>query len=306
MFKTIKEKIISKLRFELGITKLEEEKESLFYLFNNCLDITKMPPTKDPDLRILQKCDALLLAIFDKLCKKHNLRYWLHWGTLLGAVRHRGFIPWDDDVDIAMPREDINKVLPLMKEEIESFGFSMEYSRMHPLRGLVLSYKEKEVGLWIDIFPLDQCTSNDDISKIHKAIMQYRRFFWTNKYSEEEGVLTEKKKEVLSSLPKGNIDYYLIALEVREGVTECLAIPKSEIYPLARMNFEGYELNVPSMSNIHLKRLFGDNFMDFPHNAINNHGQNNSFAKRAKANGIDMNEVYNYLLEIYNKVSQEI
>ena len=56
-----------------------------------------------------------LLIKFDKLCQENNLKYSLAYGTLLGAVRHKGYIPWDDDIDVMMPREDYNKLLSIKK-----------------------------------------------------------------------------------------------------------------------------------------------------------------------------------------------
>jgi len=53
-----------------------------------------------------------LLLAFDKICQENQLTYWLDHGTLLGAVRHQGFIPWDDDLDVSMPREDYEKLVP--------------------------------------------------------------------------------------------------------------------------------------------------------------------------------------------------
>ena len=58
-----------------------------------------------------------MMKIFDELCKENNFEYWLDFGNLLGAVRHKGFIPWDDDVDLGMPREDYEKFIELYKND---------------------------------------------------------------------------------------------------------------------------------------------------------------------------------------------
>ncbi len=297
-----KRKIISKIKYELGITRLQEENESFYFLLNNCIDITKIPPTKDPDLRILQKCDALLLVIFDKLCQKYNLSYWLHWGTLIGAVRHKGFIPWDDDVDVAMPREDFDKVLHLMKQDIEKMGFKITYSNIHPLRGMVLSCGEN-TGVWLDIFPLDTCVTNDDEKQIYSAMKTYRHFFWENNQLSGESLM-KKKEEILATCPKGVTKYYLPAMEVWKGASEYAAYRSTDIFPLKKMNFEGFDLNVPCNSHDYLCMSFKSNYMEFPRCAINNHGQANSLpmSKRAQANGIDMNEVYEHLKSIYESL----
>ena len=60
-----------------------------------------------------------LLVSFDKVCRSYNLRYSLAFGSLLGMVRHKGFIPWDDDIDVVMPREDYEKLYSLYREEFQ-------------------------------------------------------------------------------------------------------------------------------------------------------------------------------------------
>jgi lipopolysaccharide cholinephosphotransferase len=69
-------------------------------------------------LRALQLMELKMLSKVDDICRKHNIRYYIVAGTLLGAIRHGGFIPWDDDIDIAMYREDYTKFLEIAPDEL--------------------------------------------------------------------------------------------------------------------------------------------------------------------------------------------
>ena len=71
------------------------------------------------NLRKLQLEELKILKMFKKICEENDLRYYLLGGTLLGAVRHDGFIPWDDDVDVCMPREDYEKFQKIADEQLE-------------------------------------------------------------------------------------------------------------------------------------------------------------------------------------------
>lgn len=296
------QRIKAKIRLVLGVTALEEKYESLYFLLNNVIDITQLPKTRNKNLRQLQQCDTVLLAIFDKLCRKYGLTYWLDGGTLLGAYRHKGFIPWDDDSDVTMPREEMNRVIPLMKNDAEGYGLTISTASLHPLRCLIISYQKEKTGVWLDIFPLDHYITDDSKETVSQKVYQYYQFFWKNLNKSAE-YLTAKKKDIFSSSKYGEYHYLLGALEQWVGQTKTYIYEEKIIFPIKRIQFEGFEFNVPNDTNAYLTSLYDKDYMKFPRNAINTHGAADSPAYRAKANGIDMDEVYQQLMDIYNKIT---
>ena len=117
----------------------------------------------------LQKKQLELLKEFIRVCDKHNLTYFLVGGSCLGAARHQGFIPWDDDIDVGMPREDFDKYVELQKEYegtpyfIQTWKSDPHYTYNYAkLRDSNTTYIENffykhqiNHGVWIDIFPID-------------------------------------------------------------------------------------------------------------------------------------------------------
>lgn len=120
-----------------------------------------------------------LLTEFQRVCEKYNIRYFASGGTLLGAVRHHGFIPWDDDLDIEMFREDYIKLCEVGPKEFKKpYVFQNEYTESGSLRGFsklrnshttamyphekLKSYKGYNKGIFIDIFPLDSILDNSE------------------------------------------------------------------------------------------------------------------------------------------------
>ena len=72
---------------------------------------------KDKDLAKIKIIELEIMDYIDKICKKYDIKYYIFWGSLLGAIRHKGFIPWDDDIDIAMLPDDYKKFLEVMENE---------------------------------------------------------------------------------------------------------------------------------------------------------------------------------------------
>ncbi len=138
----------------------------------------------------LQKKQLEVLKAFIKVCEKHNLKYFLVGGTCLGAARHKGFIPWDDDIDVGMPREDYDKYLKLQSEYdgtpyfIQTWETDPHYCyNFAKLRDSSTTFIESYFwkhrinhGVWIDIFPIDGMSLTDD--KPLKSYAKRVKFMW--------------------------------------------------------------------------------------------------------------------------------
>ncbi len=116
-----------------------------------------------------------LLREFDRVCKKYGLKYFLMYGSLLGAIRHKGIIPWDDDLDVAMFREDYEKFIDVAKNEFEEpyflqtpytdEGYLYSFIKIRNSNSTAVSkafqYETFNQGIFLDIFPLDYCEPNE-------------------------------------------------------------------------------------------------------------------------------------------------
>lgn len=121
---------------------------------------------KELTLQELKETELEILKIFDSFCKENNIRYYLSHGTLLGAIRYKKFIPWDDDVDLLIPRVDYDRMLTLFKdtERYRLFAPEKDSKYRYPIAKLCDMTTRKvefdcdngvELGVDIDLFPLD-------------------------------------------------------------------------------------------------------------------------------------------------------
>lgn len=132
-----------------------------------------MKPT--PQLLKLQQTELEILKTFDTLCSQYDLTYFITAGTLLGAVRHQGFIPWDDDIDVVMPRKDFDRLSVVCREHLPekyfyqsrktdaNYPFFFAKIRKNGTRVTepTLNKIAMHTGIYIDIFPLDVCPRSD-------------------------------------------------------------------------------------------------------------------------------------------------
>ena len=121
------------------------------------------------NLSEIKKIELDILRAFRSFCEKNSLRYFLAYGTLLGAVRHGGFIPWDDDIDVAMPRTDYERFLKEFRDEryevydLSKKGYFYPFAKLCDTTTVLIEEMsvKNSIGVYIDIFPMDGIADND-------------------------------------------------------------------------------------------------------------------------------------------------
>lgn len=122
----------------------------------------------------IQQCSLDLALELKNICEQNNLKYFISGGTVLGSVRHSGFIPWDDDIDFAMPRSDYEKLKTIIKNNKSSRYWLVTYENNQEYNEANMKFVDKDtllldettlipqkVNVWVDIFPLDGLHSNE-------------------------------------------------------------------------------------------------------------------------------------------------
>jgi lipopolysaccharide cholinephosphotransferase len=237
----------------------------------------------NPEGSLLRKHQLRILDILkevDAICRKNNIDYWLAAGTALGAVRHQGFIPWDDDIDIEVPRTDYLKLIKLLENELPSnmivqtnetdHLWFQNYAKVRDVNSFMKGKYEKNMrykyqGVFIDIFPVESETLI-----CHALGHCLQAFFMRSNmcYYKQWDRFTVRCFKMLKLL------YVLFRafdklfasknyFDVTYGIRFSNRHAKKYIYPLKDILFEGHYFLAPANPDMYLKELFKD-YMKIP------------------------------------------
>lgn len=251
-------------------------------------------------MNILQTEILNIFKEIDKVCIKHNLRYYAIGGTCLGAVRHQGFIPWDDDLDIAMPRDDYEKFKKIAEDELpdhlkvfpELAGEHnvLKFIKVHNVNTtfvekIVKDYTDKYIGVFVDIMPLDGIPSNTFEKKLYYGILhQLSRLDWNRKFyketqQREDSNLKKTIWRILyyfeKKLPSNYFAELYIKLQKKYSYNDTkelaytwhpekkIIFSKGAFEDYVLLPFENYQMRCPVGYDEFLTALFGD-YMKLP------------------------------------------
>lgn len=237
---------------------------------------------EEAQLRMLE-----MLCEIDRICKKYDIKYWLDAGTLLGAIRHKGFIPWDDDIDIGMIREDYRKFKSVVKDELDQNYFCQSpltdsYSEAPWIKirdnNSRIGEEKREKGhsgLFIDILPYDDYNDYNNAKK--KPIYNIINLKWKSELPYKKGIKNIPRNISLFSL---KLIYKILPYKMFIKKTFYMAdkaknmnseyidygiespwnmrLKKSDVFPLKSTEFAGYKFMIPNKYENVLKCLYGE------------------------------------------------
>ncbi|MDR2388502.1 MAG: LicD family protein [Tannerellaceae bacterium] len=271
---------------------------------NDVVDFSKKFPDnrrereREPLLRQAQLVLLRMMKIIDYLCRKHNIRYWLCSGTLLGAVRQKGFIPWDDDLDICMPREDYERFLRIALAEFPDdmmlqtcetdphYRYLPMPCKVRDKKSFILSpgheTEECAKGLFLDIFPVDRFHSHPLLFRKEQLLKAYHIFICKcldSVYFTHESII----RRILAVFhPVFRFLVIRYQASVRKMIernktldTKCYIGPGfdvawscysgyEDIYPLSEITFEDASFFAPHSPEAYLHTQFGPDYLTPP------------------------------------------
>lgn len=243
----------------------------------------------------IEECHQILLQIataIDAICSKHGIPYYMICGTMLGAVRHRGFIPWDDDFDVAIDREYYDLFLEKAKTDLpedlalttyqNSKGIFFGFAKVQNIKTIAIEptylvSEEDQNGINIDIFPLDSCSERPKGYSIIRGLFRIQRFLFVNStHPTKLNTLLRKAIRAICPFDKNyllkKIDSYISKYKDKSGeyyisfwsLYGKRSICKKSVFgEPQRYAFESEYFFGPQKSDEYLSSLFG-NYMQLP------------------------------------------
>lgn len=239
-----------------------------------------------------------ILKVIDSVCQKHELRYYITAGTMLGAIRHKGFIPWDDDADICMPRPDYEKLIAHCQEWLpQPFELvSAETDAVYPLpfakiqdgsTTLIERIHLKYLGgIYVDVFPIDGVPENRLLQKLHFARYEYyKRILYLmirDPYKHGHGPdswipllcrkfykLADVQSRIRRLLLKYNYEGSRYVADYDDGLRGVM--PKSVLGLPTPYEFEGEQVRGVEQYDTYLSQKYGDYMTIPPHSEQRQH-----------------------------------
>ncbi len=236
---------------------------------------------RELSLKQMQQIELELLLEFDKLCQKHNLRYYLDGGTLLGAMCYEGFIPWDDDIDLKMPRPDYERFLKLGMELPEHIRIdaprrghcAYTMTKLIDDRTVLIENHggvEKRTGVYIDILPMDGHPEGEAEFATHlRKLQRLNSLFHYSQdgFASLKGAkkhlyrllyspwrLYRKLTALASSCPYDSASHVGLLVE---GDPYKERFPKEWLEPSVKLEFEGHYFPAPRGYQPHMEHFYG-------------------------------------------------
>lgn len=240
-------------------------------------------------LKEMQQIELDILLAFDALCKKYALRYYIDGGTLLGAMCYEGFIPWDDDIDIKMPRPDYER-FALLAEELPTHihlelpskeNCEYLFAKLTDTRTLLIEnpdIDEKRCSVYVDVFPMDGYPDDEqkrnvhlrNLSKLNTLFHTSLMHFFTMKHARSWWVRI--KGMIYDTIYSPYHLYQRIeSLAKKYAYEQCSCVglliegnpckecfPKMWLDPAIELNFEGHMLPAPREYQKHLRVFYGN------------------------------------------------
>lgn len=253
--------------FETNYDKLQKELNYIKTLLQFSVGAPSSVPQTNGFLRTIQLVATEKMKQIDAVLREVGIDYWLDFGGLLGSVRHGGFIPWDDDLDIAINYDDKKRLMDVLREK------GIEFDVSHGGDGLIRIAcmpqsegfdKVSSYGVHIDVFCYKKMNflTKADVEHINNKLKSLRRDYATFSSAYHRKVIDFL--EGYKARDGGKLSVMVRGCDYIETIARTNpAVPFEDIYPLSKCTFEGIVCNSPNRKLEYLADYYG-NFMDWP------------------------------------------